>query len=226
MVRIDSIFSRFVAGRGRIARAIILVAIGLACLSLTHWGRSFWRHTKIRMAGGSLLVPCGVEGDMRPAFFDDPGKVRAIWLNGSAFDDHDMYMLGGYTALKRLNLSQTQVSSAGIRELDCPVLTWLQLRATNVDDEGIKLLAEKFRYLNDLDLCGTHITDDAVPALCRLPHLEQVNLDNTGVSDRGLKELATAPQGLMVFLRYTKVTQGGIDSLRRARPDIRCYWKG
>ena len=218
-----------VRGR-RIARAAMApVVVALAvwvCWNSPHWCRSLWRHTRLRMAGGTVLVRYGVEGHMRPAFFDDPAEVRAIWLNSPAFDDQNISLLKGYKRLWRLDLSQTKITSAAIKELDCRNLSWLQLRGTNVDSEGIRWLAERCPHIHDLDLGGTRVTDDGVRWLCGLANLWEVCLDDTGVSDRALRELEKAPRGLTVVLTGTKVTRGGIEALARARPDIRCFWDG
>ncbi len=177
----------------------------------------FAPYPRLRMAGGTVLVRYGVEGHMRPAFFDDPAEVRAIWLNSPAFDDQNISLLKGYKRLWRLDLSQTKITSAAIKELDCRNLSWLQLRGTNVDSEGIRWLAERCPHIHDLDLGGTRVTDDGVRWLCGLANLWEVCLDDTGVSDRALRELEKAPRGLTVVLTGTKVTRGGIEALARAR---------
>lgn len=205
----------------------VLVALALVtavvCLSLSSWGHSFWSHARIRIAGGSVLVRWNVEGDLRPALFDNPASVEAIWLNNPQFDDKKVFLLKGYTGLFRLSLSETKIGSSAIKELDCRCVMALYLQNTNVDDEGLRWLAERFRQLHTVNLTGTRITDDGVHWLCGLKPCSQVYLNETVVSDRGLQELEKAPHGLTVYLIDTNVTQNGIEALVRVRPDIRCF---
>jgi hypothetical protein len=214
----------FGAGRRRVLlRTLILVGVfAVTCFGVWRWGGSFWLHTKVRIAGGSVWVRSGVEGGLSPAVLADPEHVRAIFFDSSTFDDRQMRLLKQYFGLRRLGLSRTRVTDAGIKDLECHALTELRLRATHVDDEGVGPLADRFPLLSELDLGETHVTDQAVHHLCDFQRLCEVYLDGTSVSDKGLMDLAKAPQSLTVFLTGTRVTWEGVQALRRTRPDIRC----
>jgi internalin A len=175
------------------------------------------------MAGGSVLVSCGVEGEMRPTVLDDPRKVMMIWMNSPAFDDGQISLLRGYTGVWQLSLSRSGISSAAIKELDCRVVSSLRLRSTKVDDAGVRWLVERCPNVRSLDLGNTRVTDGGIHWLCGLSRLDEVYLDGTSVSDKAMPQLKKAPRGLTVFLPGTNVTKQGAATLRRDRPDIRCF---
>ena len=217
-------------GRGRprllagTLAALVAVAVGWACWNAPHWCWCVWCHTRIRAAGGTVWVASGVEGHGRPAIVDDPADVRYLSLNSGAFGDGQVSLLRAYTRLIRLSLSGTKIRSAAIKCINSPSLFVFEARGTGVDDDGVRLLAERFPRLCKLDLGDTPLTDGCAKWLCHLTAPCDVYLDGTGVSDTGLRDFDRGPQGLTLFLVGTKVTKGGINALARTRPDIRCFW--
>ena len=93
---------------------------------------------------GPFRVASGVEGHGRPAIVDDPADVRYLSLNSGAFGDGQVSLLRAYTRLIRLSLSGTKIRSAAIKCINSPSLFVFEARGTGVDDDGVRLLAERF----------------------------------------------------------------------------------
>lgn len=78
--------------------------------------------------------------------------------------------------------------------------------------------------LSDLDLMGTGVTDECIPALVRLPKLKRLALDFTTISDAGLAKLVSSPSLAELDVSGTLVTPEGIAKLCADRPGlvVRC----
>ena len=102
--------------------------------------------------------------------------------------------------LKVLELSQTQVTDAGAKELAAlQNLTTLDLGHTKVTDEGVKALAT-LRNLTALDLCGTKVTDVGLKELVGLEGFTTLGLSRTAVTDAAcVSPRRNRPQRLGLF---------------------------
>src|SRR5262249_15766559 len=67
------------------------------------------------------------------------------------------------------------------------------------------------------------IDDSWLPEIAKLTQLQNLLLSDSQVTDAGLAALQTASALQVLDLRSTKVTQGGVDKLRRSIPNCR-YW--
>ena len=166
------------------ALAVVVAALW-SCLD----SPNLWHHTRLRSVGGTVWVKCGAEGQMRPAIFDDPANVRVILVHNAAFDNSKSSLLKGYVNLWRLILSH-EIQFGRYQGLRLPLSVRSETSGHDVGDEGVRLLLRKgVRGFVHLDLGLTHVSDGGVRCLCDLPDLQDVYLDGTGVSDRGLREL-------------------------------------
>jgi len=80
--------------------------------------------------------------------------------------------------------------------------------------------------LNHLEAARTRIDDTAVPHLARFTALKQLNLDYTGLSDKGLAELQPAlPKLELLRLDTANLTDAAIDTLAKfpALRDLNIY---
>lgn len=66
-----------------------------------------------------------------------------------------------------------------------------------------------------LDLSQTGITDKGLRDLSRMKHLSVLELNGVGVTDAGLKDLAELKELTVLSLGYTKVTDAGVKNLGR-----------
>jgi len=97
------------------------------------------------------------------------------------------------------------------------------------DDSGLGLgltdtkLREALPYLKPLhrlhlDLVGTSVTDESMPQIARLDHLEELNVAGLGVSARGLESLRDARGLRRIYVATGQITRPEADRLRRMMP--------
>jgi hypothetical protein len=156
-------------------------------------------------------------------------------------DDQVVGELTGLDHLRTLDLFNTPVGDAGLAALaqQLPALTSLNLAGTAVTDAGMVHVA-KLGALEILHLGWTDVGDRGVAALAALPAVKTIILHGTGVSDAGMAELARfaiveavdvqetrigdagvaalvplASQLRRLYLGYTAITDGCVESLRR-----------
>jgi Leucine-rich repeat (LRR) protein len=124
----------------------------------------------------------------------DVGGSNRSPLN--ALSDLGIGKLAGLRELRVLDISQTRISSAGLRPLaDLPKLERLSLwRAKRIDDRAAEHLA-RMRWLGTLDLSETNVTDATLGELVVLENLRRL------------------------YLSGTKVTPEAVERFRRERPD-------
>ena len=120
----------------------------------------------------------------------------------------------------------------------------------NTTDKEMKGLAALNRHIAILSLGGSKVTDRALAAIAKMPQLVRLDLNRTGVTDRGLKTLAKSkpkelrslnlygtavtdagigalalPQLTAIYLWGTKTTDAGIAKFRERHPDCRVHHK-
>jgi hypothetical protein len=152
-------------------------------------------------------------------------KLRKIRLSRTAITDAGMKDLAKCETLEDVDVSQTKIGGYGVGELRAlPRLKRLNLYLTLVTDQGLDSFrredhrsATKIEVLN-LDKCP--ITDAGIPKLASLTSLGWLHLGGTAITDTGLAELAPFEQLKEVIVTKTETTLGGIEKLRKERPDM------
>lgn len=111
-------------------------------------------------------------------------QLRKLWLFHSV-SDHAMEHLPELPLLEDVHISGTQFTDAGIGALSaCQSLRILNLRATNVSDASVKMLAENHAGLVELNLWHTKITGDSVNDLGTFKRLKKLGIGNTPLVNR------------------------------------------
>jgi hypothetical protein len=87
-------------------------------------------------------------------------------------------------------------------------------------DENLDTLLEEPGPIRELAFCGNEsLRDGDLKALAGLPHLREVDLSRTRITDRGLHHLHRIGTLRLVRLEYTRrVTRAGVAALRKALP--------
>lgn len=70
-------------------------------------------------------------------------------------------------------------------------------------------------------LGGTEVADDDLSCLTALPRLRVLVLTSTAISDAGLRHLYDRRSLETIDLRFSAVTEAGVEALRRALPQAR-----
>lgn len=140
-------------------------------------------------------------------------QLCELSIDGSDFRNEDAPSLSVLRGLKRLQLSRTKITDAGLAGI-APLtdLEVLDLSGTEITDAGLKHLSN-LRNLRVLNLARTKVRGPGLVHLAALPKLESLNLFHSGVTDEGLVSLAgfTRLEGL--GLNRTEVTDAGLSHL-------------
>jgi hypothetical protein len=181
---------------------------------------------EMRTRGGSLSISYG-RSNWLGNLFGDPGFVCAEQfqvVDRSKFGDEDIVALRELTYLKRLDLSNSQITDAGLVHVEelsmgCPI--WeLYLSGTDVTDSGLVHL-QKLDSLSELHLGSTQITDDGLVHLKALTDLRTLDLRYTGITDSGLQHLQGLAGLQSLVLVRTQVTDEGVKRLQQALPNCK-----
>jgi serine/threonine protein kinase/Leucine-rich repeat (LRR) protein len=155
-----------------------------------------------------------------------PYTVLGVKLTGVQVGDDDVKRLEGVTGLQQLDLSDSQVTDAGLAVVQKLTGLWrLKLGGTKIGDDGINHVAS-LASLRDLTLEKSMISDAALAKLSGLPALENVFLADTAVTDDGVGQLTRLANLRHLSLLGTKVTTNGMFLLYRKLPKLDVEWDG
>ena len=213
------------------------------------------------MLGGpaSMSYPMGVAVSRGKARVTDAGlqalsqlPLESLNLQGLPISDAGLVHLKPCRTLKYIELGETRVTTAGIRQnLGAHADLNLILRATPVKDADLKafagwaelkslmlesegITAAGLAHLADLpkletlELCSAQLTVSAVKALNSLKKLKRLDLRSSALDDVGLKALCglqNLRQLEYLSLEGTQVTDAGLVSLKQlpALKEVRLY---
>lgn len=100
----------------------------------------------------------------------------------------------------------------------------LDLSKTEVTDDALKSVSNLERLVR-LDLHGTQIGDAGMKQLSGLKNLRYLNLYGTQVGDAGLQSLGNLKGLKDVYLWRSKVTAKGVKQLQKDLPDAKISWE-
>ena len=149
-------------------------------------------------------------------------NLAELSLAGTTIRDRDCATIATHRGLERLDLARTAITDVGLAHLArLPNLQALRLGRTAITGAGLGQLAT-LDDLVDLRLPGTNVADLA--SFPPLPRLRRLDLADCPLTDAGLVHLRAAVTLKDVDLRGTRVTPAGLDSLRKARPELKINW--
>jgi Leucine-rich repeat (LRR) protein len=121
--------------------------------------------------------------------------------------------------LKRLNLSGTQISDAGLASLGkVASLESLIVQRTRITGRGIEHLL-KLRWLRSLDLTDSSVSDADLDRFSEL-RVKSLMLSKTSVADASVEGLLKMPKLNRLEISGTRITDAGFARLEKARPRI------
>lgn len=143
------------------------------------------------------------------------GNIVEVSLARTWATNNDIERVIEIKGLKRLDLSFTYVSDAGIERLQkLPQLEELTLDATEaITDAAVSYLRAN-KSLKKLVLRGTDITDVGMPYIATLTGLKSLNLAHTMVGDVGLESLPALSQLEELDLGGTRITGINLNFLK------------
>lgn len=127
--------------------------------------------------------------------------------------DESLKLLAGQDRLRRLELSGTAVTSAGLVHLrDLTTLQYLNLCLTAVSDEGFEHLAG-LTQMRRMTVCSSKVTGAGFSHLGGMTRLESINLHSSPASDAGLAAIAKLTSLRRLEIVHTDVTDTGLGQL-------------
>lgn len=127
--------------------------------------------------------------------------------------DDTLKLLAGQDALRRLELSGTAVTSAGLIHLrELTDLQFLNVCLTAVSDEGFEHLA-KLTKMRRMTVCSSKITGTGFRHLSGMTQLESINLHSSPASDEGLAAISKLTSLKRLEIVHTNVTDTGLKHL-------------
>ncbi len=127
--------------------------------------------------------------------------------------DDVLYVLRGLKQLRRLELSGTAITSAGLVHLkDLTNLERLNLCLTAVDDAGFEHLAGLTK-MKRMTICASKITGSGFQHLGGMKQLESINLHSAPASDAGLEAIGQLTSLKRLEIVHTNVTDVGLKHL-------------
>lgn len=127
--------------------------------------------------------------------------------------DETLRLLVGQDALRRLELSGTAVTSAGLVHLkDLTTLQYLNICLTGVSDEGFEHLSNLTR-MRRMTVCSSKITGTGFAHLTSMRQLESINLHSSPATDAGLEAISKLLSLQRLEIVHTNVTDAGLKYL-------------
>jgi uncharacterized protein (TIGR02996 family) len=144
--------------------------------------------------------------------------AELVELNGlTKVTDRHLAEIGSCTSLQDLGIQGARITDAGLHSLEqLSGLQSLSLDSNQITAAGLEVLT-RFPKLKYLVLHGTDIGDEVIQHLKRLGQLINVNLSRTALTDAGLERLRRwRPKLQNLWLERTRVTSRGLDQLQAA----------
>jgi len=143
------------------------------------------------------------------------GNIVEVSLARTWASNNDIERVVEIKGLKRLDLSFTYVSDAGIERLQqLQQLEDLTLDATEAITDAAASYLRANKHLRKLVLRGTDITDVGMPYLAALTSLKSLDLSHTMVGDVGLESLPALSELEELNLGGTRITGINLNFLK------------
>ena len=149
---------------------------------------------------------------------EQPFTVRQIDLTGNKkVRNEDIQNLQGLRELRRLALTDTQVTDEGLVHLQGLVSLWaVHLHGTRITDRGLESL-KGLSNLQGLGLTRTAVTGSFLQHFQGHPALIVLELDSSQVNDQGLQWLKGLPNLDRLQIAHTRITDSGLQHLKHLR---------
>ena len=145
-------------------------------------------------------------------------NVWSLILDDTRVSDDGCAALAGLPELSLLGLERTRVTGAGLARLRDERHLDVYLDGARATDAGVIALAERLSKLRCISLRETRVGDASARALSRLPHVGDVRLSGTQLTDDGLAAFTNHPSLSSIYVERCSVSAGAIKALKNAAP--------
>lgn len=147
--------------------------------------------------------------------------VIKVDLNNAKVTDADLKWLRAFPALQWLDLRITNIGDEGVSNLKLlHNIKFLNLFRTNLTDKGLVEL-NGLGQLETLLIGGTKITDEGLANVAGLKRLKKVSLFRTAVTDAGVKHIEKLASLEVLLIGESKITDEGSKALLKSIPNLR-----
>jgi hypothetical protein len=154
--------------------------------------------------------------------------LRHFDISRLPITDETVQRLSKHQNLAILVLNDTKITDRALDNLlTLDHLEWLYISDTQISEAGLLRFlkhAKAQRNLLRLGAKSVLVTDEICSSIARLDRIEIVDLENTLLTDKGLKELEKCPSLVEVWIGgCSEVTKSGVDRLRSSLPDCKVF---
>ena len=202
---------------------------------------------RLKPSGGKIYKSAREPKWLWSQFGDNVGeKGASLVLSDTEVGDDELADIAQLTELGGLYLDRTKITDKGLENIkDMKDLVAISLRRTSITrgpplSQMAKLVNLDLAFTNvsdidtsgllsleNLNLRGTHITDQALVRLGALPNLQTLDIAGSPgiplkITDDGVAHLTKdkLPKLSKIYLYFTEVTEVGIAQLKAAFPGI------
>ncbi len=177
-----------------------------------HYGSPNWLSVSLRSnpVGESLAAIVETENQLGVRLgVDIEGRTHTQYgREYRKFEAEELLPLQKFKNLRSLSLKASTIDRAGLKILH-PITTLesLDLGYTKLSDEDLKHVPP---HIEQLFLDHTQVTDQGLVHLKRLENLTHLVLDGTNITDEGLRHLASLESLEILRVRDTRITEAGL----------------
>ncbi len=138
-------------------------------------------------------------------------NIESVYLIEGATDDDLAFLGKNCPNIRWLHATYANATSEGLKSLrPCRRLVSIDLTDAELFDEAMEFFLA-FPDLQDLQLCGTGITNTAIPMLKRIPKLNYLDVSYTDVSSAAVRDwdVVDNPDGLDSVIRARMIWSDG-----------------
>lgn len=176
-----------------------------------------------------LAIGCPrVRGEGLSRLSDYP-KLQFLTLRAGKLTDADFVYVKSPPSLQQLWFHNcSELRGVGLDQLDClPQLNWLTLNGTPITDEGLATVAKAGVKLQTLGLMNSpNLSNAGLDTLAQLQHVQYLDIARCPqITDEAIPALGRMPALSLLGIAGTGITPDGIAALRKVKPGINLITK-
>jgi hypothetical protein len=157
--------------------------------------------------------------DRAVALLSDLTRLQSLHVEGTAFRDEHIAVVGRIASLQDLALSNTEITDAALDKLrGLSRLNTIYVVDTALTNAGMPALA-RISSLKIIDISGTKVTGNFAP-LCDLPDLGHLLARELTLDAAALPALAECPALTRLSIQASTYPQAALDELMQKRPTL------
>lgn len=147
-------------------------------------------------------------------------NLTSLNLDSHSITDTSLRHVSHLTSIRHLDLFGSKVTDNGLR-LICTLtfsnLKSLEVCGGGVTDVGVRYISRSMALLESLNLANNHrISDEAMPSICLLKNLKNLNLTHSRVTSEGILHLLNLRRLESLSVHECKINKSAITKLQQS----------